>query len=80
MPVVAIMEFDKTSRLFQFLKEIDISGTPSSGDKIVFDIDGIGYVFDVYDVHYSENHRTDVNVIRRSTITEYNSSKFPDIS
>jgi len=79
MKTVCLMEFDKDTRLFRFLKEVKLSSAPTSGDKVVIDIDGIGYVFKVYDVHYGDYEKTDVNVIRLSTITEYNSSRFPDI-
>lgn len=73
------MEFDKSERRFRVLRNIHLSSVPTAGDKVVIDIEGIGYVFKVYDVHYGDNEKTDIYVIRQSTITEYNSSKFPDI-
>jgi hypothetical protein len=73
------MEFDKKDRLFRFIREVQLASTPTVNDKVVIDIDGIGYVFKVYDVHFSEEGRTDVNLIRHSTITDYNSSGFADI-
>jgi len=79
MKTVCLMEFDKDTRLFRFFKEVKLLAVPTSGDKVVIDIEGIGYVFKVYDVHYGDNAMTDINVIRQSTITEYNSSRFPDI-
>ncbi|MBS0029475.1 hypothetical protein ACTJJ0_15730 [Chitinophaga sp. 22321] len=80
MAKVAIMEFDEDKRHFRFLQSLELSSIPTKGDKVVLDIDGIGYVFEVYDVHYADRERTDVNVIRRSTITNWNASGFPDIS
>lgn len=79
MPTVMLMEFDKDKRNFQALRDVELSSVPTSGDKVVIDIDGIGYIFKVYDVHYADNNRTDVNVIRISNITDYNASRFPDI-
>lgn len=80
MPKVCILEFDKDKRVFQMLEpEMELASIPTANDKVVLDIDGIGYVFKVYDVHYAENKSIDVNVIRISTITDYNSSDFPDI-
>jgi hypothetical protein len=73
------MEFDYEKRLFCFLRELNLPAVPSSGDKIVISIDDVGYVFKVYDVHFSENSGIDVNVIRLSSITNYNASGFPDI-
>jgi len=73
------MEFDKSKRHFSFLREVELSSVPTTGDKVVIDIDDIGYIFKVYDVHYADNNRTDVNVIRISNITDYNSSRFRDI-
>jgi hypothetical protein len=79
MPIVLLMEFDKEKRNFQALQKVELSSVPTSDDKVVIDIDGIGYVFKVYDVHYADNNRVDVNVIRMSNITDYNASGFPDI-
>jgi hypothetical protein len=80
MNTICLMEFDKNKRVFCFLREVKLSSVPTSGDKIGLDIDDIGYVFKVYDVHYAEHAKTDVNIIRLSTITDYNSSGFPDIN
>lgn len=79
MPSVMLMEFDKDKRNFQSLQQVELSSVPTSGDKVVIDIDGIGYIFKVYDVHYADDNRTDVNVIRISNITDYNASRFTDI-
>lgn len=74
-----LMEFNKDNRRFEMLKEIKLITAPSYNDKIIVTIDGIGIVFKVYDVHYTDNGNIDVNVVRLSTITEYNSSGFRDI-
>lgn len=79
MKKVCLMEFDRDKRVFRYLMEVKLSAIPGIGEKVVIDIEGVGYVFKVYDVHYADGARTDVNVIRLSTITDYNSSKFPDI-
>lgn len=79
MPKVLLMEFDLKERNFKSLKEIDLSSVPTKGDKITLDFDGIGYVFDTYEVHYSDNLATEVLLIRLSTVTNYFSSKFNDI-
>jgi len=80
MENVCLMEFDRDKRVFRYLMNLNLSTVPGIGEKVVVDIEGIGYVFKVYDVHYAGNGRTDVNIVRQSTITEYNSSKFPDIT
>lgn len=80
MAEVLLMEFNKEKRHFQALKEVELASIPASGEKIVLDIDGIGYIFKVYDVHYSEDRRVDVNIIRISTTTEYYSSGYQDIN
>ena len=79
MKTVSLMEFDKDTRLFRFFKEVKLLAVPTSGDKVIIDIDGIGYVFKVYDVHYGDNGMTEINAIRQSTIADYYSSSFPDI-
>lgn len=79
MPKVLLMEFNKDQRRFNALRDVELSSVPTSGDKIAINIDDIGYMFKVYDVHYGDNNMTDVNVIRLSTVTEYYSSRYPDI-
>jgi len=73
------MEFNKNKRNFKLLREVNLASVPTINDKVVIDIKGIGYIYKVYDVHYGDNLRTDVNLIKISTISKYNSSKFPDI-
>jgi hypothetical protein len=84
MPTVMLMEFDKDKRNFQALQDIELSSVPTSGDKVVIDINNIGFIFKVYDVHYRNNNRTDVNVIRISRITQittlHDSPTFTDFS
>ena len=79
MTEVCLLEFDNEERNFTMLGSIDLPSIPTSGDKIVHNVDGIGYIYKVYDVHYSDGG-VDVNLIKLSTITDYNSSRFPDIS
>lgn len=76
---VCLMELDKQTRLFKYLREVNVATTPNKDDKVVIDIDSIGYVFKIYEVMFADDGRTDINVIRMCTITEYNSSKFEDI-
>lgn len=76
---VCLMEFDRNKKVFRYLREVELSAVPKIREKVVIDIDGIGWLFEVYDVHYADGNKTDVNVIRISTITAYNSSGFPDL-
>lgn len=75
MPTVCLMEFNRTKKNFQVLRDAEFASVPTSGDKVVIDIDGIGYVFEVYDVHYTDNNGVDVNLIRKSTLTDYQDYK-----
>ena len=79
MPEVCLLEFDGKERHFTLFATVDLPSVPTSGDKYVHNIEGIGYVYKVYDVHYSDEG-IDVNLIKLSTITDYNSSRFPDIN
>lgn len=79
MPAVLLMEFDIETRRFQALREVELASVPTFGDKVVINIDGIGFIFKVYDSHYGENSMVDVNVIRISTITDYYGTRYPDI-
>jgi hypothetical protein len=81
MPIVCIMEFDHTQRHFQFLVETELASVPTRGDKVVLNIgeEQIGYVFEVYDVHYTDDAKTDVNVVRISNVLDYVATGFPDI-
>ncbi len=81
MQKVEVMEFDKAKRKFIFLQMVDLVTVPNAGDKIVFKISAQEIIFRVYDVHYSNNNNhVKVNVIRLSTLENYNSSGFSDIT
>lgn len=76
---VIIMVFDEANRTFNSLKEISLPSVPTKNDKITLnDSQGQGHIYLVYDVHYGESG-IDVNVIRLASITDYNSSGYPDI-
>ncbi|UPL51393.1 hypothetical protein [Hymenobacter sublimis] len=81
MPKVCLMEFDREARHFQFLAEVELSSVPTKGDKVTLNIgeEQEGFVFEVYDVHYTDHSLTDVNIIRISNVNDYFSSRFPDI-
>ena len=81
MPTVCIMEFGREARHFQFLVELNLVAMPTKGDKVVLNIgeEQEGFVFEVYDVHYTDHSGVDVNVVRLSNVTSYFSSGFPDI-
>jgi len=76
------MEFDRSERQFQFLTEVELAAVPTKGDKIVLNLgeEPIGFMFEVYDVHYADHSATDVNVIRLGTVLEYFGKRYPDIS
>lgn len=58
-------------------KEVDLSRIPCKGEKIVLDdADGIGYVYDVADVHFGNHQKVDIYAYRVGTITEYNKRLF----
>ena len=75
------MEFDREARHFQFLAEVTLASIPTKGDKVTLNIgeEKAGFIFEVYDVHYTDHAGVDVNVIRLSSVTDYFSSGFPDI-
>jgi hypothetical protein len=81
MPTVCIMEFDREERHFQFLTELDLVAIPTKADKLTLNLGEKqeGFIFEVYDVHYTDHPGVDVNVVRLSNVTEYFSSGFPDI-
>jgi hypothetical protein len=82
MPTVCIMEFDREARHFQFLIEVNLVAMPAKGDKIVLNLgeEPEGFIFEVYDTHYTDHTGVDVNVIRRGHVTDYILSGFPDIT
>lgn len=75
------MEFDREKRHFQFLAEVELASIPTKGDKVTLNVgeEQEGFIFEVYDVHYTDDAKTDVNIIRISSVLEYFSSRFPDI-
>jgi hypothetical protein len=74
MPKVAVIEFDRKKKA-SFLADMDLASIPTKEDKIVLNIEGIGYIFIVVDVHYADSQMVDVNVMRISTITDYNANR-----
>ncbi|MEI8280139.1 MAG: hypothetical protein WCG87_10275 [Bacteroidota bacterium] len=79
MPIVSIMEFHENIRFFKHMRDMELAGIPTMGDLVVIDTDGEPHIFEVYDVHYAENAKVNVNVIHLSTLKEHNSSGFEDI-
>lgn len=77
---VSVMEFDSTTRLFKLLRQVDLASVPTMGDLLELEIDGVGYVYEVYSSNYGDGGKVDVNVIRLSNITDYKSSGYPDIT
>lgn len=60
-------------RKSHLLKEMELSRVPTKDEKIILDDEkGIGQAYNVIDVHFADNNRTDVFVIHISTITELN--------
>jgi len=66
---VSIME--KNGDVFSFFREVDLASIPTKEDKIILDIDGVGYVFHIHEVHYADNQRIDIRVYRGKTILDY---------
>lgn len=73
------MKFDNENRRFNAFKEVQLITIPTKNDKLVLDIDGIGTVFEVYDVHFADNEDVEINVIDRGDVTSYYNSSYPDI-
>jgi hypothetical protein len=81
MLIVEVMEFDKAKRRFAFLERVLLAAVPAAGDKVILKIGTNEIVFKVYDVHYFNNNSIPkVNVIRLSSLNDYNSSGFSDIN
>lgn len=76
---VLLMEFDFSKRAFHALREITLPAIPNKGDRIALHVDGNGYMFEVYDVHYGEGG-IDINIVRRCSLADFYNSGFPDIS
>ena len=75
------MEFNRKERHFQFLAEVELASIPTKGDKVTLNLgaEQEGFIFEVYDVHYTDEAKTDVNLLRISSVLAYFSSGFPDI-
>jgi hypothetical protein len=81
MLIVEVMEFDKAKRRFAFLERVLLAAVPAASDKVILKIGTDEIVFKVYDVHYFNNNSIPkVNVIRLSSLNDYNSSGFSDIN
>ena len=78
MPKVTLSELNQKDKTAKFLKEINLSSVPTKGDKITLDIDGIGYVFNVIETHYTDNLITEIFLKRISNISDYMSNIFND--
>lgn len=76
MPLVSTIEVLKPDNKSQYLADLNLAAVPGVNDKIVFDEQGTGYVFNVLEVHFADEGRTDVFVERISTIAEYNARGF----
>jgi hypothetical protein len=76
------MEFDRAQRLFQFLTEVELAAVPAKGDKLILDVgeEPQATVFEVYEIHYADQAKTDVNVLRVASLLDYLDARFPDIS
>jgi hypothetical protein len=78
---IEIMEFDAAQRKFIFLQKIKLASVPATGDKLILLIDNVSVIFKIYDVHYIANHEVpQINVLRISTLNNYNASGFNDIT
>ena len=76
------MEFDREARNFQFLAEVELAGIPTKGDKVTLNLgqEQSGFIFEVYDVHYTDQAGVDVNLVRLGSVSDYFSSRFPDLA
>lgn len=70
MQTVALIElsndFEQT-----FLGDPALYQVPTQNDKIVFDVENTGYVFEVVEVHYADVGKIDVFVKRISAVYDY---------
>lgn len=76
---VCIRSFDSKNRQFKNLGPAEFQILPKRDDKICMDIKDVGYIFKIYDIHFSDKSGIDVLVIPISTKLEYDNSKFHDI-
>lgn len=70
MQTVTLIELSKDLEQ-NFIGTPALCQVPRMEDKVVFDIDGTGYVFEVVEVHYGDEGRIDVFVKRVSAIYNY---------
>lgn len=80
MQKVALALFDKTSRRFEHLRDIDLLVIPSKGDLLFIEYDGEEQVFDVHRVrHWERKDIIQIDIMLRSTSEEYENSRFLDL-
>jgi hypothetical protein len=72
---IAVLEYNETSQIYEMLIILDLASVPTKNDKVVFDIEGEGIVFNVDEVIYGENKKVDLNVTRVSDITDFNTRR-----
>jgi len=70
MQTVALIELSKDFEQ-NLLGNPALCQVPRMEDKVVFDIDNMGYVFEVVEVHYGDEGRVDVFVKRVGAINVY---------
>ena len=70
MQTVALIELSKDFEQ-NLLGNPALCQVPRMEDKVVFDIDNIGYIFEVVEVHYGDEGRVEVFVKRVSATNDY---------
>ena len=58
------------------LMEFQWPQIPTKSDRVVVDLNGIGYVFEVVEVHYGSSGRVDIYLMRIDKISSYMAGKF----
>jgi len=71
MPQIVVLEINEITGKANTLKQIEVAGIPSKGDKVVLDLDDSGYVLNVVEVHYTDNEGVFVYVNNKIGLTEY---------
>jgi|GEM_PF-7102889 len=69
---VLVRELDKHNRLVQN-HELQLPVKPDKNDKLVFDVDGIGFEFRIADIHVAPSG-IDIYAYRGRTVTELEGS------
>jgi hypothetical protein len=72
MPQVSLMELDEATIKIRLLKEVELASIPTKNDKVIVDIDGVDYIFKVFDVHYADHLITRVLIVRIGNLSDYN--------